>query len=241
MRARKAKTALVRRVPVQMPAPSAVREVHDIPKAIRSAIHAFEQAIGGRQALVEALSTGDADAQVSAVLDILGDTTNDQHALSKICAQAGISPGQLFAAFDRATIMRARILAKVEASRAVPAVAREVARTALPHETVCEACNGTGGIRTRDESGRFQRTPCEACHGVGQTRRPGDPAQQQKIFELTGLVRTGGGLTIAQQVVTPPIALGSGTLEQLQQAASALLAVRPALPDPPVLDVSEGK
>lgn len=217
----------------RMPAPSSVREVHDIPLAIRSAIHAFEVAIGGRAALIEALSTGESDDQVSAVLDILGDPANDRHALSKLCAQAGISPGQLFAAFDRATIVRARILAKLEAANAVPTVAKEVARTALPHDTICGACNGERVLHKTDRLGKPLEVPCGACNGVGTLRKDGDPDQQQKIFELTGLLRSGSaGMTISQQVLAPSFngSSSTGTLEQLQQAVNTLLSVRPEIP-----------
>lgn len=214
--------------------PTQIKVHKDVPLAIRESIAAFENAIGGRQALIECLSTGDSDEQVSEVLQLLGDPRNDKEPLAKICAQTGITPGQLFTAFDRAAVVRAHVLARMEAANKIPEITREVTRTALPHDKVCTTCNGVGSFeRMKSVNGKdeYVTEVCVACNGVGSIKREGDPDQQQRAFELTGLLKSGGGTQVTQSLtmVAPSVNVQSGSLEQLQQAVSDLIYRRPTL------------
>jgi len=217
------------------PAPSQVRVTHDVPTALRDSIRAFEHAVGGRAALIEFLSSADSDEQVYEVVKLLGDPANDERSLVLLCGQAGISPGQLFGAFDKATIVRAQILGRLEAAKQVPAAAKEVGRTALPHEQPCTACNGVGSFEEADAKGQTSTRRCTGCNGKGHVLREGDPDQQKTLFELVGLLKTGGGVQVQQNVITPAGAVVGGSLEQLQQVVSELIYRKPTHVDAEVV------
>ena len=120
----------------RMPAVHTVQKAVDVPKAIRDDIKAFEDLIGGRKALIEALSTADSSEDVRAVLDVIADPKYDETSLAVVCAQAGVSPGQLFAAFKAAAIVRGQILGSLSAAKAAPAVVEYIAAAAVPHSII---------------------------------------------------------------------------------------------------------
>jgi hypothetical protein len=86
-----------------------------------------------------------------------------------------------------------------------------------------------GSFEEEDAKGKVQTRICTGCNGVGAVKREGDPDQQQKIFELTGLLKSGGGTTVNQNVITPAAAVVGGSLEQLQQVVSELIYRKPTL------------
>lgn len=212
----------------RMPPASKVKIANDVPLSIRQAIQAFETQIGGRRALLEALSTADTSEDVRVVLDAIADPKYDTEPLAKLCAQGGVTPGQLFGAFRTAAIVRGQILGSLKAAEVVPQVVEAIARTALPYETHCTTCNGLGKIHL-GEGKQVTKSPCSTCNGLGVILHEADSDQQRVILEMTGLVKSGGKeQTIVQANITAPSASSGGSLEQLQQAVSELIYQRPA-------------
>lgn len=217
----------------RMPPASSVKIAADVPQSIRQAIKAFEDQIGGRKALLEALSTADTSEDVRAVLDVIADPRCDKEPLAKLCAQGGVSPGQLFGAFRTAAIVRGQILGSLTAANVVPQVVEAIAKTALDHEIVCSACNGVGSFEEEQADGKYKTRSCTGCNGQGRIRRDPDPDQQRTILELTGLVKSGGSQQVNVQAnITAPTSSAGGSLEQLQQAVSELIYQRPQNPSP---------
>ena len=197
----------------------------DVPQSIRDAISEFEAQVGGRKALLEALSSADSSEEVQVVLDAIADPKHDLEPLAKLCARAGVSPGQLFGAFKTAALVRGQILGSIKAANLVPVTVDEIGRTALPHETTCDACNGSGIFEDTDLKGKPTSRTCTKCNGVGSLHRDGDPEQQRTILELAGLITKGSGISItnSNQTVVPTSVIAGGSLEQLQQAVSDLI------------------
>ena len=203
-----------------------------IPHRIREGIKEFEQQIGGRRALIEALSSADAAEDIAEILTILADPKYDTVSLAKLCAQAGISPGQLFGAFKKAALVRGQILGSLEAAKLVPTVVREIGKTCVPYDEPCERCNGAGYIESGEE--KVSARACTACNGVGSIHHAGDHEQQRTILELTGLIQKGSGVAVNVQTnnLLPQQGSVGGSLEQLQQAVSELIYTRPQNPSP---------
>ena len=127
--------------------PSADLTRPDPPPSVRETITAFERLIGGREKLLEALSTCSDDPLVETVLVAIGHPDYDgdrSYSLATICRDAHITPWQLFTAFERAATARGQLLSKLEAANASPTVTRQVIADALPHQIPCTACNGEG-------------------------------------------------------------------------------------------------
>lgn len=197
-----------------------------IPSAVHESLYAFEQAIGGRQAIIEALSAGDSSEEVAQVLTILADPRCDRWSLARVCREGKITPGQLMHALEVAALARGRVLALAEAARQVPAITREVLSEAVPHEIPCESCNGTG----QQVKAPTQRDPspkpytCPSCMGVGKLRRSGDFDRQKLALELTQLLPKANGVQVQTNVqVNTPAQAGLGSLAQLHQAVGEVL------------------
>ena len=201
-----------------------------IPHRIREGIKEFEDALGGRKALIEALSSADAAEDIAEILTILADPKYDKDPLAKLCAHAGISPGQLFGAFKKAALIRGQILGTLKAAELVPRVVEEIGKTCVPYDEPCERCNGAGYIESGEE--KVAARACTACNGVGSIHHAGDHDQQRTILELTGLIQKGSGVAVNVQTnnLLPSQGSVGGSLEQLQQAVSELIYTRPSPP-----------
>lgn len=219
----------------RMPAARSQPIQNDVPQSIRNAITQFEAQVGGRKALIEALSSADAAEDVQEVLSAIADPKHDHEPLAKLCARAGVSPGQLFGAFKTAALVRGQILGALKASTLVPTIVDEIGKTALPYDEPCERCNGAGYIESEDRTGKDR--PCGACNGVGSIHYAGNLDQQRTILELAGLITKGSGtnVNIHNANIAPPAAITGGSLEQLQQAVGDLLYVKPVAVDAELL------
>lgn len=214
-----------------------------VPESIRDAICKFEKEIGGRQALIEVLSTGDSDPSVQKVLYALADPQWDSTSLARVCQQEGITPGELFGAFETAAKRQGQILGALTAAKAAPAIVSEIVRVATPHEEPCETCNGVGQVTpepTKKQPNPSPR-PCDTCNGLGLLKKPASLDHQEKALEIAGLLKPVGGVQVLQQQNTLHVGqAASGSLEQLQQAVGAILFRTPApptsLPEPEVVD-----
>lgn len=197
-----------------------------VPTAVQTSVAAFEKAIGGRPALIEALASGAESPDVQAVLRIIADPHYDRWTLARICQKAGITPWQLFSAFKSAAIARAHVLALLEGANRTPQVTKEIFDSAVKHEETCTACNGLGTIVSEPTKKDPNPPPatCLHCNGVGTLWVPGSLEHQKLALDLVGLVKKSGGVQIAVPITNNlPGSQPGGSLEQLQQAVSTIL------------------
>lgn len=186
------------------------------------AVELFEKALGGRDALLDALAVGDNAPEVNKVVTLLVDPRYETYSLRKLCHDSGITVADLFAAFKQAAVQKAHLLAsQVILSRLLPVVEDVMTRSA-PHYVTCEACDATGTITPEPTktTPNPEPAPCTACKGRGQRLVFPDLDRQKLALELADLVKKGGGLSITQNnaAVFTPSAVSTGSLEQLQQA-----------------------
>lgn len=197
-----------------------------VPTAVQQSIVAYEAALGGRKALIEQLSSGDHSEEVQQVLTIIADPRFDRWTLAKICAHAGISPGQLFQAFRHAAIARAQVFAMVAVADAVPRITADLLAEAIAHTAICTACNGEG-TKINEPTAKVpepQPYKCSACQGLGKIHVPADLERQKLALEMANILKKAGGIAIQNNMVAPaaPTTRG-GSLEQLQQAIGEIM------------------
>lgn len=210
----------------------------EVPRAVQQSIVAYEAAIGGRQALIEALSSGDSSEEVQQVLVFIADPKYDTWTLARICAHAGISPGQLFQAFRHAAIARAQVMAMLEVANQVPKITAELLAEAIAHTTTCTSCNGVGTKTPEPTAKNPEPAPykCGACQGQGKIHVPADLERQKIALELANLLKKAGGIAIQNNVSVPAPASKGGSLEQLQQAIGEIMYGRGSTPEPAPVD-----
>ena len=122
------------------------------------AVATFERLIGGREALVDVLAVADDAPEVARVVDLLLDARYDTYSLRRLCTITGLTVADFFAAYRKATIVRAHIqMAPIIAAKIV-GVVDDLMTRAQPHYLTCASCRGTG-------SQPFQRPISRRIHG----------------------------------------------------------------------------
>ncbi len=209
-----------------------------VPETVAAAFAQFEASIGGRAALVAALSMADLSPDIEQVLCAIGDPQNDKESLANICYTHGLQPGQVIMAYHKAQMQQVQVLAFAAVVPQVSAVVAEIIRTALPRTEECDTCHGAGKVAAPRKKNRGRKPapiPCGSCGGKGSVQHDGMSSQQDKVLDLAKLVTKGGGVNVAVQQNNANVPAAGGTngspLGQLQQAVQlALTAKAPSLP-----------
>ncbi len=223
---------------VPRPLPATAARKRKIPDVLHQTLHAYEAAMGGRQALIQALSVGENDPEVEEVLVALALPEHDALSLATICARAGITPGQLFRAVQAAALARAKVLATLTVADRTPEIVRQALDHAVLHEEVCESCNGTGTY-TADPTPRNpnpQPQPCTSCRGLGVLKVGPTIEHQKMALEMAGLLKKAAGINVNNNMITPPAPRPSDSLDALQQAISDVMYGRAGAVDAEVTD-----
>jgi hypothetical protein len=187
-------------VPVSTPAPT--RERLPAPKAKHAktlttyqldgaskAVVQLEAAMGGRAKLVEGLLHAPPSDTLAYVIGIIADPRNDARALPVLCADGGITIGELLEAYKAGAMARAQVAAIHHIAEHTPAVIADVMVRAAPHYTPCSGCQGTGSVpvpptpKLPDPPPR----PCQLCAGTGQIFVSPELDRQKFAADLAGL------------------------------------------------------
>lgn len=153
---------------------------------------AFEKALGGREALVEELSSADLDPRQQKLIDLIIDPVNESVGLAKLCSLAGLRPSELLHMFREATWARAYTEAHRKIAERVPDVAEGIAERATNHTERCGCTYGAEGPIEADAD-------CPQCKGKGIRFFRADAGAQETVLEVMGLLKRGGGVQVAMQ------------------------------------------
>ena len=213
-----------------------------------AAIAKFEQEIGGRQVLLDAvLLSPDLTPEMEDLLGALVDDRLKDEPLARLCAGVGLRPGAVLAAFRDADMGRASLQSLRKIADKLPAVTAQVLLAAVDHEQICGTCRGdrqeTILVPAKGKSPEHEETrTCRTCKGRGTIYVEADPDRQDRVLEMAGLLQKGGGISINQSHVevanqTAVTVDAAGGLAQLQQAVSGILFSRTAQAPASEIDV----
>jgi len=207
------------------------------------AVDLFARMIGGREKFAAILAVADDAPDVAKVNDLLLDPRYATYGLRRICAMAGLSVADLFAAYKKAVIVEAHIRAAPVIAEKLIGVVEDLMTRAQPHYLPCDVCRGSGRVVPPPTKDQPSPAPvaCTACTNGQQLHLP-DLDRQKLALEIAELIkpRVGSGVVFNQANILPPAdrsAGAPGALEQLQQAVSEVLfSGRPAapVPEPPI-------
>lgn len=198
-----------------------------------AAIDTFVTALGGREALTEALVVASGSSEVDEVTSLLLDPRYQHLSLRRICALAHLTVVDLFQAYRKAIIVKAHLEAtRAIASKLLPVV-EDVMTRAAPFQVPCGVCSGTGKLLD-PEKPEAPPSLCDQCLGAGQVLRLPDLERQKLALELGQLVQRSSGVNVLQNVQLPPASSApngtdKGALESLQQVVGDLLSRPPAI------------
>lgn len=201
----------------------------------KRALETVEKALGGRDAILDTLSVAADAPEVEQVVHLLLDPRYAQQSLRQICALAGLTVVDLFAAYKSAMIVRAHLVAYQSITDKILPVVEDVMTRAAPFKIPCPKCAKTGKWTDPDQKDAKEED-CPACAGHGELLQLPDLDRQKLALELAQLVQKSGGVTLQQNNLTLHAAdkgKGSGsTLVGLQQAVRDLLSgAREPLPE----------
>jgi hypothetical protein len=201
---------------------------------LREALDRFEEALGGRDLLVEALLLAPPDPDRDALMGLLADPQNDYRTLGTIAGDLNFSAGEVLALFRDGERAKAQILALHEVTSQAPAVARDVMRRAQNHYRLCTGCNGSGEVwdqpknKAGDPIGDAVKVAHAYCDGTGQILVDASLDHQKIALDLVGLLSKGGPGTVVNVDASQQMLVGALPFAQLQKAVQKVL-------DPPVL------
>lgn len=212
-----------------------------------AAIDAFTTALGGRDALGEALAVATRVPEIDRVLRLLEDPRYAGWSLRKICELANLSVADLFSAYKKALVVRAHLEATRVVTENLVGVVADVMRRAQPQAKICPTCRGL--LTYTPAPTKKIPTPeprdCGTCQDA-EGRPTGaivvepDLDRQKVALELGQLLQTRAGISIQQNTLALPGGGGTadparvavGPIDALQQAVQAILVPRvtPARP-----------
>lgn len=211
------------------PLPSPIKEDPPAPRVIR-ALKAFEEAVGGRDALVAELAPAELGEQESLVLRLLADPDQDDKPIHEVLGNAGVSVARFLKIFRDARGARAYLAALDQVWEKLPDVAADVMERALPAEVFCKPCSGTGQQKLKTENRakkgprRNQDAPlvCPECEGKG--KRPVTPTLEYQRLALTlgGMPKQTPGVLIDQSRKQENTFIGSDTTRDFISAVARI-------------------
>jgi hypothetical protein len=151
------------------------------------ALDTFEDSVGGRQALVEALSLSSLDKKQEHLLHLLSDPAREHDGLATIARDAGINPGQILDLFRNAAFAKAHAISLGKLSESLPNIMDDLISKSVDAEVQCPECRG-------EQLGESQT--CFTCHGRGTIMRSSDIDRQKVALEVSSLLKKGGGVNV---------------------------------------------
>ncbi len=188
-----------------------------------AAIDTLVEAIGGKAVLLDTLAVAGGSPEIEAVVDLLLDPRHAKSSIRRLCTMAGLTVMDLFAAYKKAMIVKAHLLAYQSITDQILPVVEDVMRRAAPYEIPCYECGGHGQLLVEPDS--TETTTCPQCAGHGKLLQMPDLDRQKLALELAQLVQKSAGILVQQntQVSAPAEPPPSGTLVDLQHAVRDLL------------------
>ncbi len=101
------------------------------PEGVRLSVYQLEAALGGRPAIVAALAHAPGSRDLAYLLGLIGDPRNDGRPLADLCAEGGITPGELIAAYKAGELARAQAVATAKVGGKLAEVAEDTMQKAL--------------------------------------------------------------------------------------------------------------
>ncbi len=197
--------------------------------AAAPAIATFEKVLGGRASLTaDLLLSPDLTPPIRKVLTLILDPRFDTYPLAGLCHSAGLTPGDVFAAFRDATLAKANIRALRAVAERLVTITEHLLEDATDRQVICDDCTGsTQQLYPAKGKQPEQVGPCLRCNGTGTILLRADFEKQKIALELGGLLKKAPNVQVHSRNQTLNLTQhnqgGGGGIAQLQQAVSGML------------------
>jgi hypothetical protein len=153
--------------------------------SVDKALTAFEQEMGGREAVIEVLAHAPVDEEVQYLMLLLGDPSSDTRSLASLCIDGDIEPGKLLSLIRDGEMSKAQARSLRRVAKLLPDVAEDTMKRALPMQIRCPDCGGT-------------KNSCVTCGGRGSVEKEPSLERQKTALELGGLLKKQAPINIQQ-------------------------------------------
>jgi len=154
----------------------------------KTTLEAFEEAVGGREQVVEILGSAKLDQRQQFFVELLTDPARERDSISAVARDAGLTVVQAVEVLRSAAHARSTALGLVRLATAVPAVADDLAAKSVDAKIECPQCFGAGYVT--------DGVTCAACNGKGLIFRGSDLDRQKIVLESTGILKKGPGMNV---------------------------------------------
>jgi hypothetical protein len=203
----------------------------DEARASEAALDSLVAVLGGKAQLLDTLAVACDVPEVEDLLKLFLDPQYEKISLRKLCTLAGLTVVDLFAAYKKAMVVKAQLVAYQAITDAILPVVQDVMKRAAPYQIPCYDCGGVGLIPDPEaKAGDPAERTCPTCAGRKELLQLPDLDRQKVALELAQLVQKGSfGINLQQNNLTvpppqPDATDGTGNLIALQHAVRELLS-----------------
>lgn len=209
-------------------------------RALEMAWRNFENAVGGRKALVDALEHCPEDSPAIKIVKKLFNNKDfvipTANTLRGICLMENIPLNLVMAAFRDATMARLTVGAITQLAKEAPVIVDQLAADSKNRFEECPVCEGKTRVARIGENGEWVLTPegehvtqlCYQCRGTGKQYKEHDFANRRAFLQITGILDEKRGTTVnvdaRTAIINENFQPGNGTFEKLIKAIDSVNA-----------------
>lgn len=202
---------------------------------VAKALSNFEREVGGREAMVRILAHQvDESVEAELVVNLLGDPQNSRESLARLCARAGLTVGRFLHLFAHSRGVAAQLATMNKVWPALPGVAEDVMKRAVPIFKECFDCSGSGTAPHKENE---PARPCPFCKGKGQIEIEPDLERQKLALQIGGVLKPAAQQTIidnSRHETTQNVSMRAFISATNRLLFGAAPQHSPALPEAPV-------
>lgn len=186
------KTSPTPPIPVPSSNLSVTRKDSLSPYRTKKALDKFEESVGGREAIIDALELATLGKKEEHFLRLLYDNARHNDSLAKIAKDSGLNAIAVLELFRTAAFAKAHAIVAGQLSDALPAVVSDIIAKSIDYQVICPSCGGNGTIEMDDDKLRT----CLDCNGNGKLFKESDLDRQKIVLETTGVLKKGPGVAV---------------------------------------------
>lgn len=180
--------------PIEVPTSSlsVTRKDSLSPYRTKRALDKFEESVGGREAIIDALELATLGKKEEHFLRLLYDNARHNDSLAKIAKDSGLNAIAVLELFRTAAFAKAHAIVAGQISDSLPAVVKDIIAKSVDYQIICQSCGGNGTIEMDDGKART----CLDCNGNGKLFKESDLDRQKILLETGGILKKGPGVAV---------------------------------------------
>lgn len=194
--------------------PNAGQQLRKVGSKAWRALAEFEDAVGGRLALIETIALAPKDIKQQKILGLLADPARQTCSLASILADAGVYANEILILFREGSFAKAYAQANQILAERLPEVMEDVAAKATDHFEPCACTIALDGFTGAADP------ECKTCKGIGKVFRRASKDHQEMVLEATDMLRRGTGVSVQVQQ-NNVVGTNSGFLDKFVKGTDA--------------------